>query len=131
MPISAEHKLDDDDELLLRQVIPIWVQEGRPTSRAFRPNSNDGGYLSSDRNSVTTPREAYEAYLARQRRSAGVWGLTVGELANENLPSYSDPLNDDPAHAVTDFSACAEKEQRNKSKRLQVCALDRGCLYSV
>lgn len=131
MPISVEHKLDDHDELLLRQVIPIWVQEGRPSSRAFRPNSNDGGHLSSDRNSVTTPREAYEAYLARQRRSAGVWGLTVGEYANESLPSYSDPLHDDPAHAVTDFSACTEKQQRNKSKRLHVCALDRGCLYSV
>lgn len=131
MPISDEHKLDDQGELLLRQVIPIWVQEGRPASRAFRPNSNDGGHLSSDRNSMTTPREAYEAYLARQRKSAGVWGLTVGEYANEGLLSYSDPLNDDPAHAVTDFSACTEVEQRRKSKRLHVCALDRGCLYSV
>ena len=131
MPVSEVQKLEDQDELLLRQVTPVWVQEGRPVSRAFRPNSNDGGQLSTDRNSMLTPREAFEAYLALQLESGGVWGLTVGEYAGEGLLSYSDPLEDNPAHAVVDFSTHDEKGQRKKSKRLHAHAVRRGCLYSI
>jgi hypothetical protein len=129
MPVSDAHKLGDKDELLLRQVIAIWVEEGRPVSRAFRPNTGDGGQLSSDRNSMVTPREAYEAYLEKQRNSGGVWGLTVGEYAADNLSTYADPVVDNTAHAVVDFAPHAEKEWRRLSKRLHAHAVRRGRLY--
>ncbi len=129
MPVEEEHKLGDHDELLLRQVIEIWIQEGRPATRAFQPNSNDAGQLSSDRNSMVTPREAFEAYLAAGRKSGGVWAVAVGEYAAEAVSAYSDPLPDNAAHAVVDYSPYTEKEWRKMSKKFHAHAVRRGCLY--
>lgn len=129
MPVSDEHKLHIMDEVMLRQTHPNWIDEGRPVSRHFLPNSSDGGLLSSDRGSLTTPREAYEAYLAKQRKTAGTWGVTIGEYSAEGLSCYSDPLDDNHAHALVDYSAHGEKEQKNLSKKLYRKAIDRGRLY--
>jgi len=129
MPVGQEHKLGDHDELLLRQVIEIWIHEGRPASRAFQPNSNDEGQLSSDRNSMVTPREAFEAYLAAGRKSGGVWAVTVGEYGAEAVSAYSDPLSDNAAHAVVDYSPYGEKEWRKLSKKFHAHAVRRGRLY--
>lgn len=129
MPIDEDHKLHDMDEILFRQAHPAWIDEGRPVSRHFLPNSNDGGQLSSDRSSLTTPREAYEAYLEKARKTAGTWGVTVGEYGGEGLLCYSDPVDDNHAHAVVDFSTHNEKEQKGLSKKLYRKAVDRGCLY--
>lgn len=129
MPVAEEHKLGNHDELLLRQVIEIWIQEGRPATRAFQPNSNDGGQLSSDRNSMVTPREAFEAYLAAGRKSGGVWAVAVGEYEAEAVSAYSDPLADNTAHAVVDYSPYAEREWRKMSKKFHAHAVRRGRLY--
>lgn len=118
MPIADDHKLQDADEILFRQTHPAWMDEGRPVSRHFLPNSNDGGQLSSDRGSLTTPREAYEAYLAQLRKTAGTWGVTVGEYGGEGLSCYSDPVDDNHAHALIDFSPYDEKAQKGLSKKL-------------
>lgn len=129
MPVGDDHKLHDLDEILLRQAHPAWMDEGRPVSRHFLPNSKDGGQLSSDRGNLTTPREAYEAYLAKERKTAGTWGVSVAEYRAEGLDCFSDPLDDNPAHAVIDFSSHDEKVQKNLSKKLYRKAVDRGCLY--
>jgi|GEM_PF-1763429 len=129
MPVGDEHKLGDHDELLLRQVIEIWIQEGRPATRAFQPNSNDEGQLSSDRNSMVTPREAFEAYLAAGRNSGGVWAVSVGEYAAEAVSAYSDPLPENEAHAVVDYSPYTEKDWRKLSKKFHAHAVRRGRLY--
>lgn len=129
MPVGAEHKLRDHDELLLRQVIEIWIQEGRPATRAFQPNSNDEGLLSSDRNSIITPREAFEAYIAAGRKSGGVWAVTVGEYTAEAIYAYSDPLPNNAAHAVVDYSQCTENEWRKMGKKFKAHAVRRGRLY--
>lgn len=131
MPIGEEYKLGDHGELLLRQVIEIWIQEGRPATRSFQPNSNDEGQLSSDRNSMITPREAFEAYLAAGRKSGGVWGVTVGEYAAESVCAYADPLPENTAHAIADFSPHSEKGWRNISKKLHAHAVQRGRLYPI
>lgn len=131
MPVGHEHKLHDMDEIMLRQTHPDWMDEGRPVSRHFLPNSRDGGLLSSDRGALTTPREAYEAYLAKSRKTAGTWGITVGEYVGEGVSCYSDPLDDNHAHALVDYSASTEKEQKKISKKLYRKAVDRGCLYPV
>lgn len=131
MPVGEEHKLGDHDELLLRQVIEIWIQEGRPATRAFQPNSNDGGQLSSDRSSMVTPREAFEAYLAIGRKSGGVWAVAVGEYAAENVFAYSDPLPDNAAHAIVNYLPFAEKDWRKLSKKFHAHAVRRGCLFSA
>lgn len=129
MPVGEEHKLSDHEELLLRQVIEIWIQEGRPASRAFQPNSNDGGLLSSDRNSMVTPREAFESYVAAGRNSGGVWAVSVGEYAEASVHSYSDPLPDNAAHALVDYSRFSEKDFRRLGKQFRAHAERRGRLY--
>lgn len=129
MPISDDNKLHDPDEVLFRQTHPVWIDEGRPVSRHFLPNSSDGGLLSSDRSSLTTPREAYEDYLAKARKTAGTWGVTVSEYGAEGLACYSDPVDDNRAHAVIDFSSHDEKAHKGLSKKLYRKAIDRGCLY--
>jgi len=129
MSVVEEHKLGDLDELLLRQVIEIWIQEGRPATRAFQPNSNDEGQLSSDRNSMVTPREAFEAYLAAGRKSSGVWAVTVGEYAAETVYAYGDPLPGNAAHALVDYSPYTAKDWRKISKKFHAHAVRRGRLF--
>ena len=129
MPIGEEHKLSDHDELLLRQVIEIWIQEGRPSTRAFQPNSNDEGQLSSDRSSMVTPREAFEAYLAAGRKSGGVWAVTAGEYAAEGVHAYADPLPDNAAHALVDYSRYTAKDWKRISKKVHAHAFARGRLF--
>lgn len=131
MPVAEGHKLGDHEEFLLRQVIEIWIQEGRPASRAFQPNSNDEGQLSSDRSSMVTPREAFEAYLATGRNSGGVWAVSVGEYAAASVDAYSDPLPDNAAHALVDYSPHTEKDWRKLSKQFRAHAERRVRLYPV
>ena len=129
MPIAPQHLLTSQSELLLRQVIDVWIQEGRPTARAFRPNSNDGGQLSCDRSTVVTPRQAFEAYIAQGRPSAGVWAISVGEFAAVLLQSYSDPLPENAAHALVDYSAHEERDWRRLSKKVYRHAVVRARMY--
>lgn len=131
MPIGEEHKLSNHDELLLRQVIEIWIQEGRPASRAFQPNSNDEGQLSCDRHSMVTPREAFEAYLAAGRNSGGVWAVSVGEFSASSINAYSDSLPNNAAHVLVDYSPYTKKEWQKLSKRFRSHAERRGRLYPV
>ena len=129
MPVGNENMLVDADELLLRQVLPIWIQDGRPASCAFSPNSNDGGHLSTDRGSLITPREAYENYV-KSRKSGGVWAVSVGECSNEALSAYDDALEGNPSHAIVDFSGLSKGQQQTKGKKLRAHAAQRGCLHS-
>ncbi|HOY80018.1 MAG TPA: hypothetical protein PLN33_19555 [Hyphomonadaceae bacterium] len=131
MPIAEEHKLDNPEEVMLRQVHPNFVQEGRPASRAFRPNSDDSGLFSSDRSAIVTPQQAYEAYQHKDRATGGCWGVTIDEYSALNLDSYSDPLVDNGAHALVDFTPHEERLWRSLSKRIHKAAQDRGCLFTA
>ena len=72
--------LDDPEELLFRQVPPSWVDDGEPTSQAFRPTKKDEGELSVALGSLTTPEGAYVHHtLVLKLQSAGTWAVTVAE----------------------------------------------------
>lgn len=91
--------------------------------------------MSTDRGAVTTAVEAHALYTASGRRSAAVFGVSVGEFWSENLQCYSDPLSaqdsqpENFAHAVVDYNELDEKQWKNISKRLTVFAISRGCLH--
>lgn len=131
MPIDDSVMLHDDDEVLLRQVLPEWIQEGRPSSAAFSPNSGDSGSLSVDRNSIMEPKLAFEAYLGRGLRSGGVWGVSVGECKAEGLACYADQMDDNPAHALVHFGEATKSAQRRTGARLRERAHVRGCLHAA
>jgi hypothetical protein len=134
--MAAPEPLSDDDELLFRQVHPSFVRDGRPSSQAFRPTPKDAGKLSVARGSMTTARGAHELFVeGLGHRSAGTWGITVGECREQTLSVFPDPLTAppekvaDPAHAVVDFSTHTKGQADARGARLARKAVDRGRLH--
>lgn len=133
--------INDGSEILLRNIHPSWMDRGKPTSQAFRPMPKDAGQLSVDRGSKCLPLAAFELHVSKvdqvgeRLRSAGVYGLSVGECAECGLPSVDDPLTgivgqvDNPNHAYIDFRSVELKVYEKTSKKLKALALQRGVLY--
>jgi len=125
--VTEGTRLEDPDELLHRQVHPSFVQEGRVTSAAFRPTKKDEGQLSVDRGSLATPVESYERHtVSKGLQSAGTWSLSVGECDGEDLPSYEDSEEDNPAHSLIDFRDLSRNQRKKKAKKLKQHAVKRG-----
>ena len=116
---------------LLRQVNPSWKKEdGSAASIAFWPFPKDEGLLSVDDGDRVTPKASWRRFVARFP-SAGVWAVTLKEVAEADLPAREDPLPDNPEHAVVDFTALSEKQQKAKAKILSGHANRRGCLFQA
>lgn len=128
--------LGDAAEVLFRQIHPNALLNGEPGSDRFRPTEADMHRLSVDRSSLTTAECAHRLYVSRGRRSAAVYGVSVGEFAEQNVPAYADPLTDatgevaNPAHAVADFASHSGRQQKLIAKRLKQLAVRRGTLYA-
>lgn len=132
MPIDAESRLPGSDELLTRQVHPSQMTEGRPSSRSFTPTDKDAGRLSADRESLLSPRDAYERYLQRKKltEAGGTWGVSIQEFLTLGLASYSDPISDNSAHVLVDFSSAGDvKKQQTVGKLAYAKAKARGRLH--
>jgi hypothetical protein len=122
--------LSDYDELLHRQVHPSWIRDGRITSQAFRPTKKDDKKLSIDRGSLTDPANAFREYVKQGRASVGVWSVTVGECGGAKVKAYPDPLPDDPAHGVIDFSSLPSNSAIEAAgDRLARAARERNASY--
>jgi hypothetical protein len=128
-------RLTTDEELLFRQIHPSFVESGYPSSQPFLPTSKDDNKLSVDRSTITTPSNAFALYTSNGHCSAAVYGLSVGEFKEQDLPCVSDPLEAmedqaaNPAHAYADYAQHGTSKQKNIAKRLKHRAIARGCLY--
>ncbi|MCA9675172.1 MAG: hypothetical protein H6708_27815 [Kofleriaceae bacterium] len=134
--MNVGEKLEDDAELLLRQVHPAFVRDGRPSSQVFRPTSKDAGMLSVNRGASTEPESAFTRFVARPGcRSCGVLAVSVAECGAEQLAAHDAPLtldpdgDDDPSHAIVDFRGIAKNAVEKKSGRLVRVAVARGFLH--
>lgn len=118
------------DTLLLRQVHKDFIDDGNPTSQAFRPTPKDQRKLSVYDGDQITPFKSWEHYTQQQNLpSAGVLAVTVRECEDENISAYLDGVGF-PEHAVIDFGQLASNSQvRNVSKRLARRAKTRGWMY--
>jgi hypothetical protein len=108
------------------------MAEGRPSARSFTPTESDEGHLSADRESLLSPREAYERYLQRKHltEAGGTWGVSIEEFASLGLASYADPIPDNPAHVLVDFTTAGDaKKQQTVGKLAYAKAKARGRLY--
>lgn len=126
--------LDDESELLFRQVNQAFVREGRVGSQAFRPTPKDKRMLSVARGALTSAEAAFQLHIGcRKLGSAGTWGVTVGECSGLGLPARPDPISEqpcpDPAHAVVDFADLSNRKVEAHGARLARCANDRGRLH--
>lgn len=129
------------NELLLRQVRPDWFEDGgEPSSQAFRPRTSDHGYLSVDRDSAANPVESFTLATSAPPQgmglsSAGVWGVSVGEVHGVPLNAHEDPVPAtgdrpaNPAHCVVDFNGRTGGQTKNASRVLKAHAHQRGCLH--
>lgn len=122
------------NEILLRQVHPDFIDaDGIPATDRFRPYPGDNNKMSVDMLSKTTSQESHSRYTSLGRKSGGVFGLSVGEFANEEIKCFEDPIEEsgreNPAHAFADYSQHDLSKQKLISKRLHRLALARGILY--
>jgi hypothetical protein len=128
----------DSEELLYRQVLPAWVQDGRPSGQAFTPTKKDKYKLSVDRESLITAEGAFFLHTdGRNLRSAGTWAITVAQCAQKTLGCFSDPLASppelvpDPAHCLVDFEPLSKSRRAMAGSFLATAAHARGCIFSA
>lgn len=131
MPVAEANKLAASDELLMRQVHPNMMQEGRLWSGAFTPTKADNGLLSADRDSVISPKDAYERYLKVKAltQAGGSWGVSINEFKAIDLVCFADPIADNDAHVLVDFAAKGADKEKGLGKLAYSKASARGRLY--
>ena len=119
----------DSETKLLRQIHPTFVQNGRPTSQAFRPTPKDENQLSVYNGAMITATASWHYYTETlSLESAGVMALNHGECAGQQLKVIEDgvPI---PAHCYVDFSGVSKPDAEKKSKMLSAFAKKRGWLF--
>lgn len=115
--------------LLLRQIHPIFIQQGKITSQAFRPTPKDENLLSVDNGNKITPEESWARFIANlQCKSAGVMAVTYQECQSQNLPVIED-ANPYPEHCSINFSDLSNRLINKKAKQLKNYAEQRGWLF--
>ena len=121
----------NDDTLLLRQVNPSWVHQGRVTSQAFRPTRKDEHRLSAYDGDLISAENSWVHFTTTlQLSSVGALAVTVMECKQQELPAVSDP-KPFPEHAVIDFTGLGASQVENKSKKLKAAAETRGWKYQA
>jgi len=118
----------NSETLLLRQIHPNFVQDGRPADLAFRP-SKDDNMLSVYNGAMIAAAASWHHYtVTLNLKSVGVMALSCAELASEklNVIEDRDPF---PEHCSVDFSGLRGSEVKMKSKKLAAYAKNRDWLF--
>lgn len=119
-----------EDTILMRQINPAFLVDGRVSSAAFHPTPKDEGRLSVYDGDLINAQDSWNHFTAAQGyKSAGVQGVSVAECNAEGLPTESDTEAFDE-HAVIDFNGLETKGAvRRKSKSLRDYAIKRNWLF--
>lgn len=119
----------NDYTLLLRQIHPGFIQNGRPSSQAFRPTPKDEQKLSVFDGDMISPSDAWDYYNKNLCLvSIGVMAVSVPECSDLALSVIPDP-EPFPEHVLIDFSAHGKSAIEKKAKQLKVKAETRGWLF--
>jgi hypothetical protein len=117
------------DTLLLRQIHPSFIQDGRVTSQAFRPTPKDESLLSVDDGDRVTPETSWQRFITNPAcKSFGVQALSQAECTAQELTVIEDG-EPHPEHCSVDFTAFDKKAIEKKSKLLRAQAETRGWLF--
>lgn len=124
--------MNPDTTILLRQVHPEFIPEGKLTSQAFVPFPKDEGMPSVYDGDLISPQDSHRHYTEiLTLESDSVWGVSSGEVVAEGLTCRADAKADFPSHAVIDFSAHPERSFRKYAKKLKERALARGRMFPL
>ena len=119
----------NEETVLLRQVHPRFIQNGRVTSQAFRPTPKDDDRLSVYDGDQICAEDSWAHYTTDLGlASAGVLGVTVAECGAAGLPVHADP-GPFPEHAVIDFATKSNSQTDVAAKALRASAQSRDWLY--
>ena len=81
------------ETLLLRQIHPSFVQNGRATSQAFRPTPKDEFLLSVDNGDMVAPHLTWMRFSGQPDcSSAGVMAISNGECLTCDLQVTEDGI---------------------------------------
>ena len=118
--------------LLLRQVNPNWIRNGRVTSQLFQPTPKDQKKLSVYDGRRITAEDSYLHYTEKLGfASVGVMAVTVSECEQRDLTVSPDPKPCFPEHTIIDFSRHSNSATKTKAKDLTAAARVRGWQYSA
>ncbi len=95
-------------------------------SLAFKPMPKDKSCLSVDHEALVSAQDSLANFLARGFDSVGVQGLSEEECRRLDLPFEADPIPENPAHFLLDFSGLTNNQVTIRAKRLLALAADRG-----
>ena len=119
----------NSETILIRQIHPSFVQNGRVGSNAFYPTPKDEGKLSTYDGDKIDAESAWHHYTNDlQHDSAGAFGISVAECSSLDLPVSEDP-KPFPEHVLVDFTAFGSSAVKKKGKKLRNFAIERGWLY--
>lgn len=117
------------DTLLLRQIHPSFIQDGRVTSQAFRPTPKDEFLLSVDDGDRINAETSWQRFTATPAcKSIGVQAVSVAECAAQELPVIEDG-QPHPEHCSVDFTTFDKKAIEKKAKLLRSQAETLGWLF--
>ncbi|QRN99163.1 hypothetical protein JRI60_09145 [Archangium violaceum] len=118
---------ENDDVTLYRHVHPKWLDNGEPSSMAFRPFDESNIHLSVDLSTKTSAEAAHKNFKGE---SVGVFGVTPAECSAEELKTYWAPEAGNDAHGAIDYTETGlGKAAKKKSSRLAAKARARRRLY--
>ena len=116
----------NDTTLLLRQIHPSFIQDGRVSSQAFTPTPKDNRQLSTYDGDQISAAAAFNHYTRQlQCRSMGVFAVMVNECRELQLEVKADP-EPYPEHVVIDFGERTANAIKTVGKALREKAVARG-----
>ena len=119
----------DPEEELLRNIHPLDYDNGRINSSAFNPSEAHDLMLSVDRATISAPEECYDRHTANHLESIGVFSVLKRDFSEESIPTNSDPISRNPAHALADFNSHGGNQRKKKARRLAAKAVRYGARF--
>ena len=117
------------ETLLLRQIHPSFVQNGRVTSQAFRPTPKDENLLSVDNGDLVKAEDSWKRFTGTPGcQSIGVQAVSQAECSAQKLRVLEDGIPH-PGHCSIDFSALNKKQTELAAKLLRTQAQQRDWLF--
>lgn len=117
--------------LLLRQIHPGFIQQGRVTSQAFRPTPKDENKLSVDNCDKINAFDSFKRFVSNpQCQSMGVMALSLDECVHESLQVLEDAAPY-PEHCSIDFDGLSSGQISKKAKVLRKHAETRSWQHRV
>jgi hypothetical protein len=133
--MTTSERLQDEEEILFRQIHPKFYEDGHLSSSPFVPSAKDENQMSVDRSSLITAAGSFDLYTGNGYQSVAVFGVTVGECGAVGLSCHPDPLRPtetqkaNQAHCYVDYSTVGSSKGKNIAKRLRNDAVKRGRLH--